>query len=70
MRLLERLNGLPSVVEMGDYRPTDVAEAVFADLSSRVDAVVDTFNALVERELGALNKKIAGAQRGAIIAQP
>lgn len=69
-RLWDKLTGLPPVVQLGDYRPTDAAEAVFADLKARIDPQVDAFGALVADEVPALNAKIADAKLGTIIPLP
>jgi hypothetical protein len=67
VRLLDKLLQLPSVVELGDYRPTDAAHAVFAHLSEQIDAKIDQFNQLAETELAQLNAHIAEAQIGAVV---
>ena len=67
VRLLDKLIELAPVVELGDYRPTDAACAVFAHLSDKLEAQVTRFNQLVESDLAALNRLIAEAQLGAIL---
>lgn len=67
VRLLERLSSLPSVIELGDYRPTDQAGEVFKDVSGRIDKVVKRFDTLVKDDLNKLNTAIAEAKLGAII---
>ncbi len=66
-RLWEKLAGLPAVVALGDYRPTDAAEAVFADLKSRIDPQIDAFESLVDKEVSALNAKMVETGLGAIL---
>ena len=65
-RLLDKLAGLPAVVALGDYRPTDVVADVFADLTTRIDAEIARFDALVEEELPAINELIATSGFGAV----
>jgi photosystem II stability/assembly factor-like uncharacterized protein len=67
-RLWERLAGLPAVPAMGDYKPTDAAEAVYADLVGRIEPEIERFEALVKKDLKALNQKIADAKFSAILA--
>lgn len=67
VRLLDQLIELPPVVELGDYRPTDAACAVFTELSAKIDTQVARFNQLIETDLAALNRLIAEAQFGAIL---
>ncbi len=69
-RLWEKLTGLPAAVQLGDYRPTDAAEAVFADLKARVDPQVAAFDALVADEVPPLNEKIAAAELGTVVPLP
>jgi hypothetical protein len=67
VRLLEKLTSLAEVVQLGDYRPTDAAEAAFQDLATRIDVQKAHFEALIESDLSALNAAIAGAGFGAIM---
>ena len=69
-RLLEKLGALPPVVAIGDYRPTDAAEAVYAHLTAQIDEQIGRFNKLVEEELPPLNERIAGLSLGAVVARP
>jgi hypothetical protein len=68
--LWEKLAGLPAAVQLGDYRPTDAAEAVFADLKARIDPQVKAFESLVAKDVPALNAKIADAKLGAVVPLP
>jgi hypothetical protein len=70
VRLLEKLISLPSVVEMGDYKPTAAAEAVFVDLSARIDAQISAFNALLVTDLTPLNAQIAELSLGGLLVRP
>ena len=65
-RLWHKLTALPPVPAMGDYRPTDSAEAAFADFSERIDAVLARFDALVEADVAAFNRQVAEAQVAAV----
>ena len=67
VRLLQKLVALVEVVELGDYRPTDAAYAVFDDLSARIDAQLTRLTQLLETDLPALNRQIAEAGVGAIM---
>ncbi len=69
VRLLEKLASLPPVVEMGDYKPTDAAVAVYEELSGRIDEQVSKFERLVEAELPALNARLGEAKFSAIMAR-
>ncbi len=68
-RLLEQLTALPSVVSLGDYRPTDQSYAVFEHLSGQIDAQLSELNDLIENDLAALNARIAGAHIPAVVAK-
>ncbi len=65
-RLLDKLAGLPPAVQLGDYRPTDVAAEVLADLTERIDAEIARFDELVDAELTGFNATIAEAKFGAV----
>jgi photosystem II stability/assembly factor-like uncharacterized protein len=67
VRLLEQLIGLPPVVALGNYRPTDQSYAVFAHLSAAIDAQLGRLDRLIETDLAALNAMIAAAQIGAVV---
>jgi hypothetical protein len=69
-RLLAKLGSLPPVVAIGDFRPTDAAEAVYAQLSAQIEEQLGRFNKLVEEELPSLNERIAGLSLGAVAARP
>ncbi|NJM08397.1 hypothetical protein HC891_22795 [Candidatus Gracilibacteria bacterium] len=67
VRLLQKLAELPAVVEMGDYRPTDVSYQVYEHLGSQIEAQLKRFDELVARELAPLNARIAAAGVGAVL---
>jgi photosystem II stability/assembly factor-like uncharacterized protein len=69
-RLLAKLAALPPAVTLGEYRPTDAAEAVYAHLTGQIDEQIGRFNRLVEDELPALNRRIAELSLGAVTARP
>lgn len=69
VRLLEKLAALPAVIELGDYKPTDISYTVFEHLATQIDAQVAAFNQLVESELPALNSKIGESGWGALVAR-
>lgn len=66
VRLLEKLVNLAPVVQLGDYRPTNAAEAAFHDLSARINAQRAHFDTLLESDLPALNAAIAERGFGAV----
>ncbi|MBA2519165.1 MAG: glycosyl hydrolase [Chloroflexia bacterium] len=51
VKLLAKLAGLTPLVALGDYLPTAAAESVFADLTERIEAEIDRFDALVKADL-------------------
>jgi photosystem II stability/assembly factor-like uncharacterized protein len=69
-RLLDKLAGLPSVVALGDYRPTDAAQAVFVDLTKRIDAEIARFETLLDTDLAAFNDLTAKAKLQAVHRAP
>lgn len=70
VRLLEKLAGLTAVIEIGDYKPTDVAHVVYKELSGKINAQIDTFTKLAADDLPDLNDRIAEAQLGAVLLKP
>ncbi len=66
-RLWEKLAGLPAVVALGDYRPTDAAEAVFTDLKTRIDPQIARFEQLVADDLPPLIAQATKAKHGAVL---
>lgn len=55
-RLLGKLIELPSGVAIGDYRPTDAAEAAFSELKEQIETQISRFEELVAKDLVAFNK--------------
>ena len=68
-RLIEKLADLTEAVQLGDYRPTDAAEAVFAELSAKTTAELNRFESLVNEKLPPLNERIAALNLGAIVSR-
>lgn len=66
-RLLEKLTALSPAVQLGDYRPTDAAEEVFADFSSRIEAKLSEIDAVLDRPLTHFNALAAKHQYPAIV---
>ncbi len=69
IKLNNKLAALQSIVESGDYRPTDQSYAVFKDLSAQLDAQLAKLDALVKVDLAAFNvmvvkKKLAPVTPG------
>jgi hypothetical protein len=61
IRLNNKLAALQGLVEIGDSKPTDQSAVVFKDLSTRLEHQIQRLDALTEKELGVLNKQLAGA---------
>ena len=61
IRLNNKLAALQTIVEAGDYRPTDQAVAVFKELSARLDAEIGKLEDVVRSELAAFNKQLGAA---------
>jgi photosystem II stability/assembly factor-like uncharacterized protein len=59
IRLNNKLAALQGIVEGGDARPTDQSQAVFKELSGRLDKELARLDALVKSDLAALNKLLA-----------
>jgi len=66
-RLLEKLTALPAAVQLGDYRPTDAAEAVFVDYTARIDAKIAELDAVLDRPLTHFNALAASHQYPPVI---
>ncbi len=66
VRLLDKLHGLISVVELGDYRPTDVSSDVLAYLSDAIDTQIARFETLLTEDLAVFNTQITAAGLGAV----
>ncbi len=66
MRLRAQLSGLTGAVSLGDYPPTDAAEAVYTELTGKIDEQINAFNKLVSKDVAAFNKQAATAKLGAV----
>jgi hypothetical protein len=62
IRLNNKLAALMGVVDTGDGRPTDQSVAVFKDLSAQLDAQLARLDALLETDVPAFNKALAGTK--------
>jgi hypothetical protein len=69
VRLLGKITALPPVIELGDYKPTAAAEAVYADMSGRIAGQIARYEALVTDDLPGLNAAIAALGTGALVAR-
>ena len=56
---LRRLSGLPSVVGLGEFPPTEQAYAVFHKLSGMIKAQIAAFDALQENDIADFNRGLA-----------
>ena len=61
IKLNDRLTGLRTHLERGDGTPIDAYEAVFTELSAKLDAHMQTFRAILRDDLPRLNEKLARA---------
>ncbi len=58
IKLNNKLAALQSMVEAGDYRPTDQSYAVFRELSAQLDAQLAKLDALIRSDLTAFNQML------------
>lgn len=54
-RLFDQLNGLSSAINLGDYKPTDQAHEVYADLAGKIDGKLADLRAFLDNDLAAFN---------------
>jgi hypothetical protein len=66
-RLIARLVNIMGVVQMGDYRPTDSAEAATAELETLIDKQIAKFDKLVAKDIAAFARKVESAGLSAIV---
>ncbi len=66
VRLFDKITGLPSVVALGDYRPTDQAYEAFDYLSGQIDDVLRAVDGLLTDDLPGFNRLIADAGLSAV----
>lgn len=57
IRLNNKLGHLNSLVAIDDFPPTDQDIAVKNELTGQINTQLDTFNALIEKEIGAFNSE-------------
>ncbi len=55
---LRRLAGLPAVVSLGDYPPTEQAQAVYVKLKGQIEARIKAFEDLRRTDTAALNQRL------------
>ncbi len=67
-RLWEKLTGLSAVVALGDYPPTDAAEAVFTDLTKKIERQRAQIDKVLAEDLATFNKQATRAKLGMILA--
>ena len=58
IKLNNKLAALQGIVESGDFRPTDQSQAVFKELSARLDAELGKLDALIRIDLTAFNAMV------------
>ncbi|MCC6705720.1 MAG: glycosyl hydrolase [Thermomicrobiales bacterium] len=61
LRLLTKLASLTGAVELGDYRPTDAAEEVYADLSGKIEAQLEALDAALQGDVSLFNQALSKA---------
>jgi hypothetical protein len=66
VRLLAKLTGLAEAVALGDYRPTDAAEQLCAELQTRLDETLARFDRLLADDLPAFRARLAEAKLEAV----
>jgi photosystem II stability/assembly factor-like uncharacterized protein len=67
IKLNNKLAALQGIVESGDFRPTDQAQAVFKELSARLDAELAKLDALIRIDLTAFNALVVKKKLAPII---
>ena len=60
IKLNNKLAALQGIVDNGDSKPTDQSYAVFKDLSAQLDRQLTRLDALLQSDLTAFNKTLAG----------
>jgi photosystem II stability/assembly factor-like uncharacterized protein len=65
-KLLAKITSLPSVLEMGEFKPTDAAVEVYRHVNGLLQAQFAAFITLKTSELPALNARLAEAGYGSI----
>jgi photosystem II stability/assembly factor-like uncharacterized protein len=70
IRLNNKLAALQGVVESGDVKPTDQAQAIFKDLSARLDKELARLEATVKGDVAAFNQRLTTQNLEAISDRP
>lgn len=66
-RLVSHMINVMGVVQMGDYRPTDSAEAATRELETLIDKQIVKFDKLVKKDVAAFATKLEEAGLAAVI---
>lgn len=69
IKLNDRLTGLRSNLERGDGAPPESYERVFRELSAELDVHLARLRALLQNDLGALNRRLGDARLPAVLAR-
>jgi photosystem II stability/assembly factor-like uncharacterized protein len=67
LRLRDKLAGLIGAVNLGDYKPTDVAGEVFEDFTAKIEVEIAKLDALIEKDVKDFNSLAASVKLGAVI---
>jgi hypothetical protein len=67
VRLLGKLTALSADVGLGDYRPTDAAEEVFAAVQGRIEEQITAFERLLAEDVPAFNARLEDAKLAAVL---
>ena len=62
IRLNNKLAALQGIVEGGDFKPTDQAQAVFKELSGRLDKQLANLDTVLTADLTAFNRQLEAAK--------
>jgi hypothetical protein len=58
IRLNNKLAALQSIVETGDYKPTDQSYAVFKDLAAQLEKQLGRVDQVIETDVDAFNRQL------------
>jgi hypothetical protein len=67
MRLRTKLAGLIGAVNLGDYKPTDVASEVLTEFTDKIEAEIAKLDALIEKDVNDFNALASSVKLGAIV---
>jgi len=65
-KLEEKLSAVNSVVMQADGKPTDSQEAVFNDLSQKIDVQLTRLKTLIDQKVVPFNQMATGKKKGVI----